>query len=252
MMPIRPTEDLNRWVGGSSGGRFGGRPGGSSASTGFGGSNLQARMRGSKPVEAWPTLAPKEEEAASADSPTANGHSAPKESFALLESKEGDDAWADVDDEMTYDDADNLFDDKKSDSAKPHQEDRVLSAEEKRALQIAQMEIDERRREQEMQAQQVEEMKREEADAADAARQAAKRQAEERQCQEAEAAARRKEELKKEEEEREAANNGQSVQEQFKEQALKARERRAREEEEANNERKARADAKLQELAEEG
>jgi len=246
MMPIRPTEDLNRWVGGSSGGRFGGRPGGSSASTGFGGSNLQARMRGSKPVEAWPTLAPKEEEAASADSPTANGHSAPKESFALLESKEGDDAWADVDDEMTYDDADNLFDDKKPDSAKPHQEDRVLSAEEKRALQIAQMEIDERRREQEMQAQQVEEMKREEADAADAVRQAAKRQAEER--QEAEAAARRKEELKKEEEEREAANNGQSVQEQFKEQALKARERRAREEEEANNERKARADAKLQEL----
>jgi len=251
MMPIRPTEDLNRWSGGggSSGGRFGARPGSSSASSGFGGSNLQARMRGSKPVEAWPTLAPKEEEAANAaESPTSNGHSAPKESFALLESKEGDDAWADVDDEMTYDDADNLFDDKKPDSSKPHQEDRVLSAEEKRALQIAQMEIDERRREQEMQVQQMEEMKREETDAADAIRQAAKRQAEERQRQEAEAAARRKEELKKEEEEREAANNGQSVQEQFKEQALKARERRAREEEEANNDRKARADAKLQEL----
>merc|ERR1712028_132164 len=184
-------------------------------------------MGGSKPVEAWPTLAPKEEEAANAaESPTSNGHSAPKESFALLESKEGDDAWADVDDEMAYDDADNLFDDKKPDSSKPHQEDRVLSAEEKRALQIAQMEIDERRREQEMQVQQMEERTREET----------------------EAAARRKEELKKEEEEREAANNGQSVQEQFKEQALKARERRAREEEEANNDRKARADAKLQEL----
>jgi hypothetical protein len=148
---------------------------------------------------------------------------------------------------MTYDDADNLFDDKNSESTKPSKEETVLSAEEQRALQNAQMEIDLCKREAEEQTQRIEEMKRAEADAAE---RAARRQAEDRARQEAEAAARRKEEDERAAERAAAANSAQSVQEQFKEQAQKARERRAREEEEATNERKARADAKLQELEE--
>lgn len=244
MMPIRPTEDLNRWSRASNSGAGGGNRFGSGGGNSFGGANLQQRMRG-KPVEAWPTLAPKEEEAAGCtDTSAANGNYAPTESHELLESKEGDDAWADIDEEMNFDEAENLFDDKKLDNIKPVEE-KALSPEEIRALKIAQMEADERRQEEEMQAQQIEDLRREEAEAA---AQVAKQQAEERQKQAAEAAARRKEELERKEQEEEAANNAQPVQEHLKEKAQEARERRKREEELANQDRKARADAKLQEL----
>jgi len=245
MMPIRPTEDLNRWsrastAGAGAGNRFGG--GGGNA---FGAANLQQRMRGKPAVESWPTLAPKEEEAAgSTDTPAANGNPAPTESHELLESKEGDDAWADIDEEMNFDEPMNLFGDKPADNTK-RVEEKALTPEEIRALRIAQMEADERRQEVEMQAQQIEDLRREEVEAA---AHVAEQQAEKRQKQAAEAAARRKEELERKEQEEEAANNAQPVQEHLKEKAQEARERRNREEEIANQDRKARADAKLQEL----
>eukprot|EP00656_Telonema_subtile_P042847 TRINITY_DN487_c0_g1_i3.p1 TRINITY_DN487_c0_g1~~TRINITY_DN487_c0_g1_i3.p1 ORF type:complete len:1165 (-),score=258.69 TRINITY_DN487_c0_g1_i3:238-3732(-) len=130
VVPSRPTEDP----------RFS-KPAGRWGGSALGAATLNRRTSGG---EQWPTLAPKEEEEDSSATPAASSASSTNGLLQERINTARDDSWADVDDEMSYDDADNLFND--AETKKPTTESE-LCPEEVRALHIMRMEAAERKRE---------------------------------------------------------------------------------------------------------
>jgi len=214
-------------------------------------SQSQNRLRPKPAGEQWPTLAPEEADKLISGAPNTLR---PSNNGGLLETvnTDRDDAWADVDDEMTYDDAENLFDDAATkDGAAQDTVQETMSPEQAHAIQVMKMEakLEAEERKQEEQKREQERHLLEEAQAAAAASKAARIQEEKEQMQE---------QLRQQQAQQEpepepvtaapAPEPVKDLKTNMDSAAMSARERRQREEEERQAQQKARADAALKRL----